>query len=130
MKSAVGSRPVVCFTGDGGFFYHLAELETARRWDINTITIVNNNAGLAQGLKNINVAYEGRSAEGKEELFAFRPTDFAAVARSFGCVGLTVDKVADLEPALREALSAGHPVVVDVKTEFGRQVPSPWLPTA
>lgn len=128
VKCAVGERPVVCFTGDGGFFYHLAELETARRWGINTVTVVNNNACLAQGLKNINAAYEGRSAEGKEELFVFRKTDFAAVARSFDCVGITVEKEADLEPALAEAMRAGQPVVVDVKTEFGRQTPSPWLP--
>ena len=130
VKCAVGPRPVVCFTGDGGFYYHLAELETARRWDINTVTVVNNNGGLAQGLKNINAAYEGRPVKGKEELFAFRPTDFAAIARSFECVGLTVEKVSDLEPALREALGAGRPVVIDVKTEFGRQIPSPWLPSA
>ena len=128
VKCAVGDRPVVCFTGDGGFFYHLAELETARRWDINTVTVVNNNAGLAQGMKNINVAYEGRPAEGKEELFAFRETDFAAVARSFGCVGLTVDKASDLEATLKEALGANRPVVVDVKTEAGRQAPAPWCP--
>ena len=28
-KAAVPERPVVAFTGDGGFFYHLAEIETA-----------------------------------------------------------------------------------------------------
>ena len=30
-KAAVPNRPVVCFTGDGGFWYHIAELETALR---------------------------------------------------------------------------------------------------
>lgn len=129
-KCAVGDRPVVCFTGDGGFYYHLAELETARRWGINTITIVNNNGGLAQGLRNINAAYEGRPSEGREQLFVFQETDFAAVARSFDCVGLTVDKVSDLESALKEALGANRPVVLDVKTEPARQAPAPWLPTA
>ena len=29
-KCAAGDRTVLCFTGDGGFYYHLAELESAR----------------------------------------------------------------------------------------------------
>ena len=49
-KCAVPERPVICFTGDGGFWYHLSELETARRHSINTVTIINNNSGLAQGI--------------------------------------------------------------------------------
>ena len=30
-KCAAPDKPVICFCGDGGFFYHLPELETARR---------------------------------------------------------------------------------------------------
>ena len=51
---------MICFCGDGGFFYHLPELETARRRSIKTVTIVNNNHCLSQGLRNLNIAYEGR----------------------------------------------------------------------
>ena len=52
---------MICFCGDGGFFYHLPELETARRRNIKTVTIVNNNHCLSQGLRNLNIAYEGRT---------------------------------------------------------------------
>ena len=34
-KAASPQRPVLCFTGDGGFWYHVAELETALRHGIN-----------------------------------------------------------------------------------------------
>src|SRR5207249_10028252 len=44
-KCAAGDRKVICFTGDGGYYYHLAELETARRYTIPVVIIVNNNAG-------------------------------------------------------------------------------------
>ena len=47
-KCAVPDRPVMCFTGDGGFWYHLSELETAARYGINTLTVVNNNHSLNQ----------------------------------------------------------------------------------
>src|SRR5262249_9811514 len=38
-------RPVLVFTGDAGFWYHIAEVETAVRWNIKTVTVVNNNSG-------------------------------------------------------------------------------------
>ena len=34
-KCALPDRPVLCFSGDGGFWYHIAELETAVRNNIN-----------------------------------------------------------------------------------------------
>src|SRR5690242_7967347 len=40
-KCAAPERPVVTFTGDAGFWYHIAEIETAVRWKINAITVVN-----------------------------------------------------------------------------------------
>ena len=41
-KCGAPERPVLCFTGDGGFFYHLSEIETAARCGIKTVTVVNN----------------------------------------------------------------------------------------
>ena len=37
-KCACPDRPVVTFTGDAGFWYHIAEIETAVRWSINAVT--------------------------------------------------------------------------------------------
>src|SRR5258707_6571686 len=44
-KAACPDRPVVVFTGDAGFWYHIGEIETAVRWKLNSITVVNNNGG-------------------------------------------------------------------------------------
>ena len=44
-------------------------------------------------------------------------TDFAAIARSFGCAGFRVDKPADIKAAVQEALRQEKPTVVDVITE-------------
>src|SRR5437016_2984574 len=41
-KCGAPERPVVVFTGDAGLWYHIGEIETAVRWKINSITVVNN----------------------------------------------------------------------------------------
>lgn len=127
-RCAAPDRPVVCFCGDGGFYYHLPELETARRRGLHTVTIVNNNHCLSQGLRNLNIAYEGRDHALKGECYEYLDTDFAAVARAFGCHGETVERPEDFRAAFERALSCGLPAVIDVKTEFAGQAPMAWMP--
>jgi glyoxylate carboligase len=38
-KAACPDRPVVVFTGDAGFWYHIGEIETAVRWKLNSVTV-------------------------------------------------------------------------------------------
>jgi len=128
-KAAAPDRPVICFTGDGGFMYHLSELETARRWNLNTITIVNNNGQLAQGLKNLKLAYTGRTGR-MEDCYRFRRTDFAKLAEVFDCVGISVQSPEALHPALQTALTAEKPVVIDVQSDPQAQAPIPWMPAS
>ncbi|MCC7345825.1 MAG: thiamine pyrophosphate-binding protein [Variibacter sp.] len=128
-KCACPDRPVICFTGDGGFLYHLTELETARRWKIPTITIVNNNFRLAQGLRNLTNSHKGIPGK-MEELFAFSPSNFAAIAQAFGCIGIRVEKPEELKPAFERALAANAPVVIDVVSDPDAQADLPWTPQA
>jgi acetolactate synthase-1/2/3 large subunit len=128
-KCAAPDRPVICFCGDGGFFYHLPELETARRRGIKTVTIVNNNHGLSQGLRNLTTAYGERDKARMGECFEYRETDFARVAQAFDCFGVTVEKPGDLRKAFEAAMASDLPAVIDVKTEFGAQAALPWVPS-
>lgn len=127
-KAAAPDRPVVCFTGDGGFSYHLPELETARRCGLKTITVVNNNHCLSQGVRNLNIAYEGRPEGRKSDCYVYRETDFARVAQSFDCLGITVERPQDFAGAFDRAMASELPAVIDVKTEFAYQAPLPWVP--
>jgi acetolactate synthase I/II/III large subunit len=126
-KCADPGRPVLCFTGDGGFYYHLAELETARRCGIAVTVVVNNNSGFGQNLTGVRRIAGNRPGRG-EELIRFGPTDFTAVARSFGVRGIRVERAGEIAPALAEALRAGEPVVVDVVTDLEPRAPEPWVP--
>ena len=128
-QCAAGARKVVCFTGDGGFYYHLVELETARRYNIPATIIVNNNSGFGQNLTGVRRISGNRPGRG-EELIRFGPTDFTAVARSFRVRGIRVEQPSDLAPALSEALAAPEPVVVDVVTDLEPRAPEAWAPLA
>jgi acetolactate synthase I/II/III large subunit len=126
-KCAAPGRKVLCFTGDGGFYYHLAELETARRCGIAVTVVVNNNSGFGQNLTGVRRIAGNRPGRG-EELVRFGPTDFTAVARSFGVRGIRVERVDALAPALSDAIQADEPVVVDVVTDIEPRAPAPWAP--
>ncbi len=126
-KCAAGGRKVMCFTGDGGFYYHLAELETARRCGIAVTVIVNNNSGFGQNLTGVRRIAGNRPSRG-EELVRFGPTDFTEVARSFGVRGIRVERADALAPALTEALQADEPVLLDIVTDIEPRAPAPWAP--
>ena len=126
-KCAAPQRPVICFTGDGGFWYHLSELETARRHNINTVTIINNNNGLAQGIPDIHNVYGVRPGQ-PEELYRFEPVSFARIAQDMGCAGIRVEHPAEIGGAIRQALAAQTPTVVEVMTGLHYRAPEPWAP--
>ena len=126
-KCAAPERPVLCFTGDAGLWYHLAELETAARCGVNPVIVVNNNHSLNQERDGVEAIYGGTTA-GSDELWLFDDADFARIAESLGCLGLTVRQASALAPALERAFAAGRPVVIDVKTDVEGIAPRAWLP--
>jgi thiamine pyrophosphate-dependent acetolactate synthase large subunit-like protein len=112
-------RPVVNITGDGSFGFTLAELDTARRYALPVLTIIHNNEAwgiIRAGQKNMLGFELGTSLAG---------TDYAAIARGFGCHGETVLQPADVAPAMARALASGLPAVLDCRTTF---VPHPASP--
>jgi len=128
-KCGQPDRPVLCFTGDGGIWYHIAELETAARCGINTVTVVNNNHSLNQEQGGVEQTYGGRTA-GSDELWLFEDADFARIAESFGALGITVNKPGELAGALDRAFASGRPAVVDVKTHVEGIAPRAWMPAS
>ena len=124
-KCAVPDRPVICFTGDGGIWYHLTELDTALRYGINTVTLVNNNASLNQE-QNLNETVYGGRQPGSDELWMLTNADFSKIAESMDCFGIQVNKPGELGSALEQALASGKPAVIDVKTHIEGIAPQAW----
>jgi acetolactate synthase I/II/III large subunit len=113
-KAALPDKPVIGFAGDAGFYYHMAEMETAARLRLNAVMVVNNN-------------YSGGVAESA----AFeRSVNFAKVAEAMGCVGFRVDKAADMRQALDKALACGRPAIVEVLGNAAIRAKRGWVPPA
>ena len=117
VKCGVPESPVICFAGDGGVYHHLAELETAARYAINLVLVVNNNGALNQEIPHFDKAYGGDPQERGREMWGFSAVSFAKIAESMGCRGIRVEKPGELPGALKEGLAAKGPVVIDAVTD-------------
>ena len=126
-KCGVPDRPVVCWTGDGGMWYHIGELETAVRYGINAVIVVHNNGGLNQDRRGDEAAYEGREGN-SGELWRFNDTDFAQIAESMGALGIRVTDPNQINSALDQAVSANRPAVVDIVSDGEVAAAPPWGP--
>jgi acetolactate synthase-1/2/3 large subunit len=127
VKCAVGERPVVCWTGDGAFYYHIAELETAVRYGINLVVVVNNNSALNQEIPLVKGALR-QPAVKTEELWDFQKIDFAKVAEALGCVGIRAETPAQVKEALSNAFSMRRPVIIDAVTDVNAFARRAWVP--
>lgn len=119
LQLAHPQRRVLNLTGDGSFGFTLQELDSARRLGLPVVSVVHDNAawGIIRAGQRAALDFElGTGLEG---------TDYAAIARGFGCHGEVVDRAQDVAPALERALASGLPAVLDCRTRF---VPHPAGP--
>jgi acetolactate synthase-1/2/3 large subunit len=122
-KCGAPERPVVTFTGDAGFWYHIAEVETAVRWKINAVTIVNNNGGGNQSKRGFDRVYGGTQTAQARELWTFSKVNFARLAEDMGALGIRVEHASAFPAALAQALAADRPAVIDVVTDIEALAP-------
>jgi acetolactate synthase I/II/III large subunit len=128
-KCALPDRPVIGFCGDGGFYYHIAELETAARFNINAIMLVNNNYALNQEKHLFDSAYKGQQRGRAREMWHFsHEVNFARVAEAMGCVGIRAERPEDIRPALEKALASSAPAVVEVISDVDAMSARAWRP--
>ena len=112
-------RAVFNLTGDGSFGFTLVELDSARRHGLPVINVVHNNEAwgiIRQGQRKQFDFELGTGLEG---------SDYAGIARGFGCHGERIERVQEAGPAIARALASGLPAVLDCRTRF---VPHPCMP--
>jgi thiamine pyrophosphate-dependent acetolactate synthase large subunit-like protein len=103
-------RLAVAALGDGGAMMSIAELDTAVRLGLGMVIVVYNDEGYGAEVHHF-------GGDGVDlDTVVFPETDIAAIARGFGCDGLTVRKVDDLA-GLSDWLAGerGRPLLIDAK---------------
>ena len=105
---AFPARQVVSLSGDGGLSMLLGELLTLRQQALPVKVVVFNNGAL--GFVELEMKVAGL-LEFATDLVA---TDFAAIARSAGLLGVRVERSSELRPALEQAFGHPGPALVDV----------------
>jgi len=111
-KLASPERPAFAYVGDGAWGISFNELLTCARESIGVTVVVFNNEQWGAEKKN-HVDFYSRRYQGVN----LQNPSWAAVARAFGCEGVTVERLADVGPALRAAAaaqSAGKATVLEV----------------
>ena len=123
-KAAAPERPVLCFTGDGGFWYHIAELETALRHGFSPVIVVNDNHSLNQERGPIERAYGGEPyGRAYQDLMMFEDVDLARVAQAIGCYAERIERPADIGGAMERAFAAGKIAVLDMVSDIDAMGP-------
>jgi acetolactate synthase I/II/III large subunit len=120
VKAGNPDRAVVSVTGDGGFMFGLPEMATAVQENLGLVTILFNNGGFGNVRRDQEIRFGGRLI-GSE----LQTPDFTALARSFGMAAKRVRSPEELRPALKRALKADKPALIEVMIERGSEA-TPW----
>lgn len=109
---ACPDRVVVGFMGDGGFMMTGQEIATAMHEGAHPIWLVFNN-----GMYGTIRMHQEKHYPGRKSATDLTNPDFAALARSYGAAGVTVEKTADFLPAFKAAIASKKPTLIEVKMD-------------
>ncbi|MGW4571586.1 thiamine pyrophosphate-dependent enzyme [Streptomyces tendae] len=107
------TTPTVAVVGDGGFLMNGGELITACARRLPVVYLISNNS--SYGTIRL---HQDKDFPGRTIATDLANPDFAALAESFGALGLTVRTPADVQPALAKALACAGPAVIEVRTNL------------
>ncbi len=113
-KLARPDKPVYLISGDGSFLFNISELDTAVRYDVPLVAIVNNDCawGLVYHTRLLKTRSEEKASCGT---LLNEHARLDKVAEGLGASGELVTKPSEIQPALKRAVDAGRPYVLDVR---------------
>lgn len=118
VKMAHPDRGVIGITGDGGFGWGMAELATARKYNIGLVTVVFNDGAFGNVRRTQKDDFAGRYIATD----LVNP-DYLALAAAFGITGYRANSPDDLRTMAVEALGKNEPALIEVPVT---EMPSIW----
>jgi acetolactate synthase-1/2/3 large subunit len=113
VKMAKPDKPVICISGDGSFMFNIQELETLVRLNLPVVIVIANNCAWGM-IKSVQKGvFEKRYCD-----VDFPLTNYAEIAKGFGCYTEKVEKPDEIKPALQRAFDSKKPSVIDVDIAF------------
>ncbi|OBZ94810.1 thiamine pyrophosphate-binding protein [Pararhizobium polonicum] len=106
------ARTVVAFAGDGCFLMNGQELATAMQYDARVIFLVINN-----GMYGTIRMHQERSYPGRVSGTQLTNPDFAALARSYGLHGETVEATGQFADAFLRSEASGKPALIEIRID-------------
>jgi benzoylformate decarboxylase len=118
VKVAHPDRPVVALSGDGSAMYSIQALWTAAHHELDILFVILSNREyrvLKHNLDNYRQRFDAQSNRPYPHMDLSHPVlGFAEMASGMGVPGKLISKPEELQPAVREALSARGPHLFDV----------------
>ena len=112
-------KKVINIAGDGSFRMNLTEIATAVEYKLPIIIAILNNRVLGMVRQWQQYFYGSRYAATNID----RGTDFVALAKAFGAIGINVTKREEVDDAIKEALkSTDRPVVINFEIDRDEKV--------
>src|SRR6185437_346060 len=105
------TRPVVAFSGDGGFLMAIAELQTAQRENLAVIVVVLDDQEI--GMIRVKQEIKGVPLHGVK----IGGVDWEKLAQSFGADGVVVETEQGLANALKAAVVSRRTTVIGVRID-------------
>src|SRR5215831_4925308 len=106
------SEKVISISGDGGFLFSAAELETAVRLKCNLVHLV-----WIDGFYDM-VRIQEIAKYGRPSGVHFGPVDVARFAEAFGAKGLRIEQPDQISSTIKKALEMEGPVLVGVPVDY------------
>lgn len=110
-KVAFPDRPVCCVTGDGSIQMNIQELSTCMQYNIPVVIILLNNRSLGMVKQWQKMFYGGRQSQS----YMDSVPDFVKLSEAYNHIGIKVETIEQLEPAIKRAFELKDRVVfIDV----------------
>ena len=105
------NRPIWSVSGDGGFGQYMGELNTLVLYNMNIKHILLNNSELGK------ISKEQRASEVDVWQTRLSNPNFAKYAENCGALGIRVEKLEDLMPAMKKINEHNGPALLEIMTD-------------